>query len=90
MPREAPGVHSSWRFRHTAKQQKVTHETAPPLEMLKMKIDPAMCMKRKRERQNVMPKMRLFTRKFTNGATIDNHPSGFRAENTPVRDKARR
>jgi len=88
MPREAPGVHASWRFRHTAKRQEVTYGTPPPEKMSKMKIDPTMCMKTKRARQNVMPKMTLFARKFTNGGTIDNPSSGFRAEHAPVRDKA--
>jgi hypothetical protein len=36
------------------------------LEMLKMKIDPAMYMKTKRARQNVMPKTRLFTQRCIN------------------------
>jgi hypothetical protein len=40
--------------------------------MLKMKVDPTICMKTKRERQNVMPKMRLFTRKCTHYTVIDN------------------
>jgi hypothetical protein len=54
------------------------------LEMLKMKIEPAMCMKTKRARQNVMPKTRLFTRKCTNCARFDNDPSGFLAQNAQI------
>ena len=51
------------------------------LEMLKMQIDPAMCMKTKRARQNVMSKTRLFTRKCTYYARIDNNSPGFVTEN---------
>ena len=51
------------------------------LEMLKMKIDPAMCMKTKRARQNVMPKTRHFTRKCTYYAKIGNNSPSIVAEN---------
>ena len=44
----------------------------PPIKMLKMKVDPTICMKTKRERQNVMPEMRLFTRKRADYTVIDN------------------
>jgi hypothetical protein len=42
--------------------------------MLEMKIDPAMCMKIKGERQNVHPFFRLFSQEHTNGTTIDWNP----------------
>jgi len=54
------------------------------LEMLKMKEPPGMCMKTKRARQNVMPKTRLFTRKCSYYARIDNNSAGFLGENAQV------
>jgi hypothetical protein len=54
------------------------------LEMLKMKIDPTMYMKTKQARQNVMPKTRLFARKFTHHARIDNNSPGFVVESAQV------
>jgi hypothetical protein len=42
--------------------EKPTAGITPPIKMLKMKVDPTMCMKTKLERQNVMPKMRLFVK----------------------------
>jgi hypothetical protein len=41
--------------------------------MLKMKIDPTMCMKTKLARQNVMPKMQRFTRNCTHYTVIDDN-----------------
>jgi hypothetical protein len=54
------------------------------LEMLKMEIDPAMCMKTKAQRQNVTPKTRHFARKCTRRGIIDKNRSGVLAENTQV------
>jgi hypothetical protein len=49
--------------------------------MLKMKIDPAMCMKTKARRQNVTPKTRYFARNCTNRGIIDKNRAGLLAEN---------
>jgi hypothetical protein len=52
--------------------------------MLKMEIDPAMCMKTKATRQIVTPKTRHFARKCTNRGIIDKNRAGFLAENAQV------
>jgi hypothetical protein len=52
-----------------------------PLEMSKMKIDPAMCMKTQVRRQNVTAKKRHFARNCTNRGIIDKNRAGFLAEN---------
>jgi hypothetical protein len=55
-----------------------------PLEMLEMKIDPAMCMKTQAKGQNVHPKNGLFTRKCTHCTIIDKIWSGLLAENAKI------
>jgi hypothetical protein len=47
------------------------------LEMLEMKEPPGMCMKKKATMTKCPAKNRLFTRKCTNWAMIDNNQSGF-------------
>jgi hypothetical protein len=44
---EVPSTRASRRFANYSLQQKVTFEQSPAEEMLKMKIDPTMCMKTK-------------------------------------------
>jgi hypothetical protein len=50
---------------------------ALPLEMLKMKEPPGMCMKTKETMTNCPAKNTTFTRKCSNCAIIDNNRSGF-------------
>jgi late competence protein required for DNA uptake (superfamily II DNA/RNA helicase) len=50
-------------------------------EMLKMKIDPTMCMKTKVSRQNVMPNTPLFARKCANLARNRGKADVFLQEN---------
>jgi hypothetical protein len=50
--------------------------------MLKMKIDPAMCMKTQEMMTKCPVKNTAFTRKRTNCTLIDNHLSGLLAEKT--------
>ena len=52
--------------------------------MLKMKIDPAMCMKRQARGQYVTPKTGLFAGKCTNCTMIYQNQSGFLAENASI------
>jgi hypothetical protein len=54
------------------------------LEMLKMKIDPAMCMKTKKTMTKCPAKNTRFTLKCTNYPEIDNNSPGFVAENALV------
>jgi hypothetical protein len=54
------------------------------LEMLEMKVDPAMCMKTQARGQNVHPKNGLFTRKCTHCTIIDKNWSGLLAENAKI------
>jgi hypothetical protein len=48
--------------------------------MLKMKIDPAMCMKTKARMTNCPAKNTLFTRKYGNCSMDDKNPAGFLPE----------
>jgi len=52
-----------------------------PLEMLKMKIDPAMYMKTKATMTKYHAQNKVFARKSTNRTIFDNNKSGLLAEN---------
>ena len=52
--------------------------------MLKTKVEPTMCMKTKRERQNVMPKMRHSARKCCDYTVINNSRADLLSEDTQV------
>jgi hypothetical protein len=52
--------------------------------MLKMEIDPAMCMKTKATMTKCPAKNTAFTRKSSNCAIIDKNRSGFLAENAEI------
>ena len=54
------------------------------LEMLEMKIDPAMCMKTQARGQNVHSKNSLLTRKCAHCTIIYNNRSGLLAENAKI------
>jgi hypothetical protein len=55
--------------------------------MLKMKIDPAMCMKTQERMTKCLVKKQVFTRKCTHFTIIDNNLSGFLAENAQAARK---
>jgi len=59
------------------------------VKMLKMKIDPAMCMKAKATLTKCLVKCTAFTRKSANCATIDKNPSDFFAEMHRAWDRSR-
>jgi hypothetical protein len=52
--------------------------------MLKMKIDPAMCMKTQETMTKCPAKNTLFTRKGTNCALTDNKRAGFLPEDAGI------
>ena len=60
MQREASGLHPSWQFRPILNQQKVTPGEPPLKKMLKMKVDPTMCMKTLETRAKCPTKWRAF------------------------------
>jgi hypothetical protein len=51
------------------------------LEMLKMKIDPTMCMKTQETMTKCPAQNNVFARKSTNRTIFDNNKSGLLAEN---------
>ena len=53
-------------------------------EMLKMKIDPAMRVKTKAKRQNIMVKTSLFADQYTSRAVIDKNRAYSTAENAEI------
>jgi hypothetical protein len=63
---QASDLHRPWRFQHTSNTQKVICGKAPHKKMLKMKVDPAICMKT----QETMTKCHLKSRTF---AAIEPH-----------------
>jgi hypothetical protein len=52
--------------------------------MVKMKIDPAMCMKTKATVTKYHAKNTAFTRKYSNCAVIDNNRADFLGENAEL------
>jgi hypothetical protein len=60
-----------------------------PHKDVKTRVDPTMCMKTKRARQNVTPKMHPFTRKCTRSTVIDNNRADVLSEHAQLRDKSR-
>jgi hypothetical protein len=79
---EDSNLHRVWRL--TDMLSKLRNGGPDPLEMSKMKIDPAMCMKTKVRMTKCQAKNPWFTQKYGNCAIINSNLSGFVSESIQI------